>query len=74
MIISITYLYNQKYHKTERVTFSEYPFINDLVNDIVSCQKDDIEYPDLYHWQNKIQANDPSDKIIRYTGDEKSNK
>lgn len=52
----------------EKVTFSEFGFINDIVNDSIQCQKEDIEYPDFYHYSKKIKADDPKDKIIRYTG------
>lgn len=49
---------------SESVTFGEYTFINDLVNDIVKCQKKHLEYPDLYHFQNRIKAMDAKDALI----------
>lgn len=51
---------------SESVTFGEFTFINDLVNDIVKCQKEHLEYPDLYHFQNRIKAADTKDIVIRY--------
>lgn len=54
--------------ETEKVLFSEYNFINDIVNDCIKCQKEDIEYPDLYHFTNKIKADSSDNKVIKYEG------
>lgn len=50
----------------EKVTFSEYPFISELVNDIVNCQKQDLEYPDMFHLINNIKAIDTDNYIIKH--------
>lgn len=50
----------------EKVTFSEFPFISDLVNDIVKCQKEDLEYPDMCHFRNNIKAINTDNYVIKH--------
>lgn len=51
--------------ESENVTFEEYPFINELVNDVIHCQEEDIKYPDLYHYCNQIKKSDTSSITIK---------
>lgn len=59
-----------KLFQDEKVTFSEYPFINVLVNDIVETQKENLKYPDIYHYINKIKAVKTDDITIKFEGEE----
>lgn len=40
----------------ENVTFSECDSLIFWVNDHIHSVKEDVEYPDFYHWSNKIKA------------------
>lgn len=55
-----------KLMEKEKVSFSEYPFISELVNDMVECQKQDLEFPDMFHLRNNIKAVNADNYLIKH--------
>ena len=50
----------------EKVSFSEYPFISELINDMVECQKQALEFPNMFHFRNNIKAVNTDNCLIKY--------
>lgn len=48
----------------ENVTFSECEQLIFWVNEHIKVVKEDAEYPDFYHWSNKIKVREVDDGCI----------
>lgn len=48
----------------EKITFSEYAPLIDLVNDHIKTLKEHVEYPDYSHWSTKIKVCEAGEVLI----------